>query len=628
MVEGQSGEVIDRRFELVERLGRGGMGTVWRARDLVLHREVAIKQVTPPAPDVAPGGAGASGVLRERVLREARALARISNPHVVTIHHVVEDSESSFPWLVMELVPGGSLAELLDQGTQMEPREGARIGRQVLAALRTAQAAGICHRDVKPANVLLRPDGNAVLTDFGIAALQRTDPAFATGASAPLTATGELIGTPEYIAPERIRGEDDDPASDLWSLGIMLYVCVEGHSPMRRPTVLATMAAVLDGEVPPPVRAGALAPVLTELLVVDPAQRPSAERLDAMLAAVAEGTGTTVRLPQAGSPSPTIRTTAPAPEPDTPAAAPPSSSPSHSLRRRRTWLTVGSAALAVALTATAVYLVNGPFDDAEGAADPSRSSAPPNRLGLWEPGTLKVAVNDGTVPPSDGDTPTIGPDLARALGDQLGLKVELFDVDGPSDMVSGLLNRENELDMYPGPPAEKFDVLMPGAPDDFDRGEEQDMALIHYLDVGYAVVAPWEIAQGIRSKADLCGKNFALLNHGFIEEAIKKTSAEQCGAQSIDAALRNDTLHGTITKLPSAVREVRDSDGELHLPKADLTEDIPLGMAVDRSDTALRDALMKALDKLITSGEYADILKAQGLGHGAVTKAGIVHHGF
>ncbi|WP_405817953.1 transporter substrate-binding domain-containing protein [Streptomyces sp. NBC_00838] len=282
----------------------------------------------------------------------------------------------------------------------------------------------------------------------------------------------------------------------------------------------------------------------------------------------------------------------------------------------------------MAVTATAVYLVNGPFDDAEGSADPSSGSAPPNRLGLWEPGTLKVAVNDGTVPPSDGDTPTIGPDLARALGDELGLKVELFDVDGPSDMVSGLLNRENEYDLHPGPPSETFDVLMPGTPDDFGRGEERDMALIHYLDVGYAVVAPWETAQDIRSKADLCGKNFSLLNHGFVEEAVKKTSTEVCGAQSIDAALRTDTLHGSITELPFAVREVRDSDGELHLPKADLTDDIPLGMAVDRSDTALRDALMKALDKLITNGEYADILKAQGLEHGAVTKAGMVRHGF
>jgi ABC-type amino acid transport substrate-binding protein len=509
----------------------------------------------------------------------------------------------------------------------MEPREGARIGRQVLAALRTAHAVGICHRDVKPANVLLRTDGNAVLTDFGIAALQRTDPALATGASATLTATGELIGTPEYIAPERIRGKDDDPASDLWSLGIMLYVCVEGHSPMRRSTALATMAAVLDGEVPRPVRAGALAPVLAELLVVDPAQRPSAERLDAMLAVVAEGSGPTVRLPEASPPTPTARNTVPTAEPDTPASAPQSSPLSPSHWRRRTWLTIGLAALAVALTATTAYLVKGTAADGKGAANPSPSSTRANKLGLWEPGTLKVAVNDGAGHLSDGDTPTVGPDLARALGDQLGLKVELFIVDGPSTIVSGLLNREDETRLYPGPPAETFDLAMPGLPDEFD-GYEEDLALIHYFDVGYAVVAPWETAQDIRSKTDLCGKNFSLLNHGFVEEAVKKTSTELCGANSIDAALRTDTLHGRITELPFAVEEARDSDGELHLPKVDLTDDIPLGMAVDRSDTALRDALMKALDKLITSGEYADILKAQGLGHGAVTKAGIVHHGF
>ncbi|WP_369201849.1 serine/threonine-protein kinase [Streptomyces sp. PU-14G] len=639
MVEGRSGEVVGERFELAERLGRGGMGTVWRARDRVLHREVAVKQVTPPAHGPAAEGAGASGVLRERVLREARALARISDPHVVTIHHVVEDTAGSFPWLVMELVPGGSLADLLDQGTRMEPREGARVGRQVLAALRTAHAAGICHRDVKPANVLLRPDGNAVLTDFGIAALQRTDPALATGASATLTATGELIGTPEYIAPERIRGKDDDPASDLWSLGLMLYVCVEGHSPMRRATALATMAAVLDGEVPPPVRAGALAPVLTQLLVVDPARRPSAERLDTMLAAAAEGAGgaegaegtegtalTVRRRAEDGPAAPTARVTAPATVPGTSSSAPPSARPSPLLRHRRNWLTAGSVALAVALTATVVHLAESPSDDAEVSANPS-SSARTNTLGLWKPGTLKVAVNDGAVPPSDGDTPTIGPDLARALGDQLGLKVELFTVDNPSDMLSGLLNREDENDLQPGPPAETYDLAMPGGPDDFE-GEERDLALIHYFDVGYAVVAPRETAQDIRSKADLCGKNFSLLNHGFVEEAVKRTSSEVCGADSIDAALRTDTLHGRITELPFAVEQARNSDGELHLVKADLTDDIPLGMAVDSSDTALRDALSKALDKLIDSGEYADILKAQGLEHGAVTEAGTVHHGF
>ncbi|PRX63290.1 serine/threonine protein kinase [Nonomuraea fuscirosea] len=268
---------------MVERLGSGGMGTVWRARDLALHREVAVKQVSPLAPELVQDAESS------RVLREARALARISDPHLVTIHHIVEEGAGSYPWLVMELVPGGSLADRLEERTRLEPQEAAGIGRQVLSALRTAHAAGICHRNVKPADVLLRPDGSAVLTDFGIAALQRIGSADTAARSVPLTATGELIGTPEYLAPERIRGRDDVPASDLWSLGIMLYVCVEGHNPMRRPTALATMAAVIDGVVPPPVRAGALAPVLRELLVADPAAQPTAERLDAMLAAIADG---------------------------------------------------------------------------------------------------------------------------------------------------------------------------------------------------------------------------------------------------------------------------------------------------------------------------------------------------
>ncbi|MGW1494351.1 serine/threonine-protein kinase [Streptomyces sp. NPDC002402] len=264
------GDVIDGRFELIERLGSGGMGTVWRARDTVLHREVALKAVRPDRE--------ASDAIRERVLREARALARLSHPHVVTIHQIVD--ADPHPWIVMELVPGDSLQERLTRGP-LAPAEAARIGRQVLSALRAANAAGIQHRDVKPANVLLQPDGSAVLTDFGIAALQ---------GSSPVTLTGELVGSPEFMAPERVRGRNDDPACDLWSLGLVLYVCAEGVSPLRRSTTYATLAAVLDDPVPPPVRSGPLAPVLQALLVRDAAARPDAARLDAMLAQVESGT--------------------------------------------------------------------------------------------------------------------------------------------------------------------------------------------------------------------------------------------------------------------------------------------------------------------------------------------------
>ncbi|WP_105969050.1 serine/threonine-protein kinase [Streptomyces geranii] len=268
--------IVDGRFELEARLGGGGMGTVWRARDVVLHRLVAVKEVRPPDRDLAEYDPEGARMLRERVLREARALARIDHPNVVTIHHIVDGGEGTYPWIVMELVSGGSLADRLAQGP-MRPDEAARTGRGVLAALIAAHDAGIQHRDIKPANVLLRPDGRPVLTDFGIAAIRE-----ATG----LTATGSIIGTPDFMAPERISGHEGGAASDLWSLAMMLYTAVEGHHPLRRATTLATLAAVLHDDVPPPTRAGALAHVLMGVLVRDPAARPSAAVLDRQLAAV------------------------------------------------------------------------------------------------------------------------------------------------------------------------------------------------------------------------------------------------------------------------------------------------------------------------------------------------------
>ncbi|MFH0516138.1 serine/threonine-protein kinase [Streptomyces sp. M41] len=330
------GDLVDGRFELVERLGSGGMGTVWRARDTVLQREVALKAVRSDADTV--------GVVRERVMREARALARLSHPHVVTVHQIVD--ADPHPWIVMELVPGSSLQQRLSEGGPLTPAEAARTGRQVLAALRAAHAAGIHHRDVKPANILLRPDGDAVLTDFGIAALQGT-----TG----LTATGELVGSPEYMAPERIRGHADDPAADLWSLGVVLYVCVEGVSPLRRPTTLATLAAVLDDPLPPPARSGPLTPVLDALLVRDPAGRPDAGLLDSMLAQVAAGT-----TPHWSQPTRTAAVPHPLPAPppfptqrDTPRPTTPQRADGP---RRRTPLVVAATAVLVIAAAAALAL--------------------------------------------------------------------------------------------------------------------------------------------------------------------------------------------------------------------------------------------------------------------------------
>ncbi|MFX0575788.1 protein kinase domain-containing protein [Nocardia nepalensis] len=268
MISGRT--VVDGRFELLEPLGSGGMGTVWRAYDLALHREVALKEVRAEADD-----AGSSpGVHRERVLREARALARIGHPNVVAIHHIVDSPEVAHPWIVMELVRGQSLADHLARGP-MPPAQVAHLGRGILAALRAAHQVGVLHRDIKPANVLLREDGSPVLTDFGIAAINGMN---------GLTSTGSVVGSLDYVAPERLSGQEGHTASDLWSLGLLLYVAVEGFHPLRRESTVATLAAVIRGEVPPPQRAGVLTAVLTALLVPDPNHRATAEQLDRMLA--------------------------------------------------------------------------------------------------------------------------------------------------------------------------------------------------------------------------------------------------------------------------------------------------------------------------------------------------------
>lgn len=351
--------VVDGRFELVGRLGGGGMGLVWRAHDLALRRDVAVKEVRPPDPDLAEYDPEGARTLRERVLREARALARVHHPNVVTIHHIVDGGENTYPWIVMELVEGGSLQDRLDRGV-MTPAEAARLGREVLSALRAAHAVGIEHRDVKPANVLLRPDGRPVLTDFGIAAVRE---------SASLTATGAVIGSPDFMAPERVSGKEGGPAADLWSLGMLLYVAVEGHHPLRRASTLATLAAVLGEDVPEPRRAGPLTGVLKALLVRDPQARPDAAEVDRMLAAV------TGDAPGPSQPAPASVPHAPptsyplAP----PAAAGVTPAPPHTTaptRGRRTrGKAVTGAVLGTALTGVLVWtLLPNPDDGGTGGA--------------------------------------------------------------------------------------------------------------------------------------------------------------------------------------------------------------------------------------------------------------------
>ncbi|MFD0316806.1 serine/threonine-protein kinase [Streptomyces flavalbus] len=268
------GALVAGRYRLVDTIGSGGMGRVWRAHDEVLHRAVAIKELT--------AAHYVSDSDQERLLArtraEARAAARINHSAVVTVHDVLD--HDGRPWIVMELVEGRSLADAVKEDGRLAPTEAARIGLWVLRALRAAHTAGVLHRDIKPGNVLLARDGRVLLTDFGIAQIE---------GDSTITRTGEVVGSVDYLAPERIRGHDPGPASDLWALGATLYTAVEGRSPFRRTSPLSTMQAVVEEEATEARYAGPLTPVIIALLRKDPAERPDSAAAERMLAEAAEG---------------------------------------------------------------------------------------------------------------------------------------------------------------------------------------------------------------------------------------------------------------------------------------------------------------------------------------------------
>ncbi|MFD0314021.1 serine/threonine-protein kinase [Streptomyces flavalbus] len=362
--------VIAGRYRLLSPLGEGGMGTVWRARDEVLAREVAVKEVR------APHGLPAADVERlyARLEREAWAAARVANRNVVTVYDVATDEGR--PWIVMELVRGISLAELLEAEGPLAPRRAAHVGAEVLAALRAAHEAGVLHRDVKPANVLLSNDGRVVLTDFGIATVEGTS---------ALTMTGEVIGSPEFLAPERALGRTPGPESDLWSLGVLLYAAVEGNSPFRQNTPLNTLRAIVDEELPPPRRAGPLAGVIAGLLRKDPAQRLSADQAERDLRLVSAGGTPRADLADAAPYAPTVvahhQPTAPTrpvppPAPTTPTStASTTGTPPGRDRRTVAVLVAGVVALALALGGLTYALLNSGGDDDGGRAEGASSDA-------------------------------------------------------------------------------------------------------------------------------------------------------------------------------------------------------------------------------------------------------------
>ncbi|WTG19685.1 serine/threonine protein kinase [Streptomyces decoyicus] len=266
------GRLVAGRYRLVERIGQGGMGTVWRARDEVLGRQVAVKRL-----HVAPHLEADELARRyERTTREAQAAARINHPNVVGVHDVVDDA--GMPCIVMEYVPSLTLGDVIKEAARKDssvtPREAARIGRGMVAALRAAHSAGVLHRDVKPGNVLLGEDGRVVLTDFGIAV--------ASGTST-LTKTGELVGSIDYLAPERVRSGKPGPASDLWALGATLYQAVEGRPPFRKDTAVETAYSIAMDPLEAPRNAGVLTPLIEALLAKEPADRPTAEVVEQAL---------------------------------------------------------------------------------------------------------------------------------------------------------------------------------------------------------------------------------------------------------------------------------------------------------------------------------------------------------
>lgn len=398
------GQVLGGRYRVTAVIGRGGMGVVARAVDELLNREVAVKVLR------AYTDASVSELadLRARMQREAQAAARIRHSGVVTVHDVAE--EQGLPVIVMELVDGPSLDDVLAERGTLEPHEAAAIGAELMGALDAAHRAGVLHRDVKPGNVLLEHGGRVVLTDFGIATMDATG----DEAMAKLTRSGEIVGSLDYLPPERAQGREPGPASDIWSLGMTLYAAVEGASPFRRTSVWSTLTAIVQEPLPEPRRAGPLAPVLQALTAKEPEQRPTADQARRMLEQVAAGGATShaAPAPAPGVPRTPTALSAPAPTPGfgalpaqqpSPAPPPPGTDPGPAAagrNRRRTRVVIAASTAAVVLAGGGVtYALAGGHDDSgadalhavrPGGESPShsggRATASPSAAPSQQPG--------------------------------------------------------------------------------------------------------------------------------------------------------------------------------------------------------------------------------------------------
>ncbi|MFI7608218.1 serine/threonine-protein kinase [Micromonospora sp. NPDC049366] len=405
--------LIAGRYRLLELVGTGGMGRVWLARDEMLHRDVAVKEVVLPTWLAR----AERDDLRQRTLREARTAARLNHPNVVRIYDVVHDRDS--PWIVMEYVESRSVQQLVADEGPLGPSRTARIGLAVLAALRAAHAAGVLHRDVKPHNVLVAPDGRVVLTDFGLATF--------AGGDGGVTGPGMVLGSPHFVAPERARDGVSDMRTDLWSLGATLYAAVEGQPPYARPSAMATLTALATEPPDPMLRAGPLRPVLTGLLQRDPWRRLTAVEAEPLLRAVAaksdpapdapdpphghaaqavDRAGTDTDRPHAPAPgSSAHRPGMPPAPPDAPRPArPPAGTDADAPRRhRRRRQRLGVAAVSVAAGLLAAL-------GAATLADRERSASPPSGAGGGASSVRPAAFACATpAPPAANPVPSVPP---------------------------------------------------------------------------------------------------------------------------------------------------------------------------------------------------------------------------
>jgi serine/threonine protein kinase len=401
------GELIAGRYRLISRLGSGAMGVVWQAQDERLHRTVAIKQLLLPS--------GLSDIeadeANRRAMREGRITARLYHPHTIAVFDVVEHEGQ--PCLIMEYLPSRSLATVLSMQGVLLPEEVARIGSQIASALAAAHKAGIVHRDIKPGNVLLADDGTVKITDFGIS--------HAVG-DVTVTATGILLGTPAYLAPEVAQGNSAGFPSDVFSLGSTLYTALEGTPPFGlNNNAIALLHNVALGEITPPRQSGPLTPLLLRLLQRNPEQRPTMQQAHDALA--------TLTVIQSASPEETTTPAAPTTVDATVSQPPTEDDRDGSPGRRR--LLVG--VLAVVLLAASVLVTvlisdgkvtSGKVTDGNAAHPPSTSGVPAQSL---QPLPTQPGPSSPTqvIPPAVPSSPQNTPEqLQQAIIDYYALMPE------------------------------------------------------------------------------------------------------------------------------------------------------------------------------------------------------------